>query len=259
MAIETIKTLYKKTNEFKANAHFKSATLAPIKSAEALIDFVNNNPIRVDEHDDEVVVSTMANDYRKAIFEITSQATSPSDMLAYDCIIHISVNCKNALVASHNVVSEINKSMRFRGTAVAMNATLDAVNGNIFYFASSGRHNRIEDEIQLIAHTFKESTRGAASVSFFRYFAPILGISDQALVSPLNRAQDFLSKNQSVNEERVDNIVSFIGQFTTYVQSYSHAFVYLIEDAMRYACGLETIHSYIENPLITNAIYKDKA
>ena len=202
MGIENIKALYKKAGAFNAIAsvNSKSTPGSGLHSASALIAHVTANPLRVDESDDEIVIGQLATTYRKAIKELYLSELEPTNQLAFDCIVHITLNCNKAVRASMEIASAINVSARFGGFAVAMNP-----------LPSSGT------------------------------------------------ALEFVDKNRAVNESRVDNLVPFLGQFTTYVHSYSHTFRYLIEDAIRFIAGQETLQKYIENPLISNDIYQDKA
>lgn|GEM_PF-2061658 len=261
MGIENIKALYKKAGAFNAIAsvNSKSTPGSGLHSASALIAHVTANPLRVDESDDEIVIGQLATTYRKAIKELYLSELEPTNQLAFDCIVHITLNCNKAVRASMEIASAINVSARFGGFAVAMNPLPSSGTANIFYFASSAKQHCIEGEIHLMARLLFDKSQSERAYTFHRYFSPILGVSEHAYTSPVIRALEFVDKNRAVNESRVDNLVPFLGQFTTYVHSYSHTFRYLIEDAIRFIAGQETLQKYIENPLISNDIYQDKA
>ena len=141
MGIENIKALYKKAGAFNAIAsvNSKSTPGSGLHSASALIAHVTANPLRVDESDDEIVIGQLATTYRKAIKELYLSELEPTNQLAFDCIVHITLNCNKAVRASMEIASAINVSARFGGFAVAMNPLPSSGTANIFYFASSAK------------------------------------------------------------------------------------------------------------------------
>lgn len=254
--VQKLKALYAQADQYCTDAPIAIVSDRHLSCVSSLAQFVINNPRRLSGFDDDIVTTSLTNDYRKISKQFHENRSFGSNDIGLDCISHIIIPAPMLHSMVARIVKEINSTTSILGYAIQI-ITGNKNQSEILLFSSSYFSSRLEADLESIYRSLILSGMPMIELPVYRYFSPILAIGEDKLLSPVTRAERFIKASNEEGIYDISGIIPLIGQATTFVDDFNQALQCAINDSMRYFCHLDTRQSFILNPLIAKKIYTD--